>query len=135
MSEELNAQDHLLRAALDDFERCAEEVERAKEEVARWQQENPPPLMPQTVDSLTEMEDYESENKKYGFRLGVWTDKLKKAQIKKREAENKAEKLLPSEYFYRYRGKRYQSRNGGVYSPESAPDYSENFPAGSDVGE
>jgi len=119
VSEELNEQDCLLRSALDAFELYAEEVKRARDEGARWQRENPPPPMPQTVESLTEMEDYESKNREYSVRLKVWTEKLMDAEIKKREAENKAEKLLPSEFFYRYRGKRYQSRGGGVHSPES----------------
>jgi len=103
-----------IRAAIDELNEAHENVRGAREEGERWQQENPPPKQPKSVQRMAEVEEFERRNEAWNKLHIEHRERLEQAQAQLHTAQNKLVSLLPQHIGYVYKEKRYQ-REGSSY--------------------
>ena len=103
-----------LRAAIDEVRQAAENLRRVREEGQRWQQENPPPEQPQSVQSMTEVEEFGRRKEEWSKPNTESSERLAQAKSQLLTATNKVTSLLPEDIAYEYKGKLYK-RKGSSY--------------------
>jgi chromosome segregation ATPase len=103
-----------IRASIDELKEAEESVRRVREEGESWQQENPPPKEPKTVQRLAEVDEFESTNEAWNKQYRERRERLEQAQALLHAAQKKLVSLLPQHIGYEYKGKRYQ-REGSSY--------------------
>jgi DNA-directed RNA polymerase specialized sigma24 family protein len=103
-----------IRASIDELREAEKEVRRVREEGERWQQENPPPTEPKTVQRLAEVDEFESRNEAWNKLYRERRERLEQAQARLHAAQKKLVSLLPQHIGYEYKGKRYQ-REGNAF--------------------
>ena len=106
--------DEEIRATIDELNEAHENVRRVREEGERWQQENPPPKEPKTVQRMAEVDEFESSNEGWNKLYRERRERLEQAQARLHAAQKKLVSLLPQHIGYEYKGKRYQ-REGSSY--------------------
>ena len=106
-----------IRAAIDELSEANENMQRIIKEVEHWQQENPPPAQPQSVQSMAEVEEFERRNEEWHKPYSERMNRYEQAQAQLEAASNKVKSLLPQHYAYEYKGKRYL-REGSSYRVE-----------------
>src|SRR5919107_326389 len=106
--------DEEIRAAIDELNEAQEKVRRVREEGERWQQENPPPNQPESVQRMVEIDRFEHSNNAWNKQYGERRERLEEAQARLHAAQTKLVSLLPEQIGYQYKGKRYQ-REGGSF--------------------
>ena len=114
MNNEPEQRDEEIRAAIDELNEAHENVGRVREEGERWQQENPPPNQPHSVQSMAEIDRFEHRNDAWNKLYREHRELLEKAQARLHAAQGKLVSLLPEQIGYEYKGKRYQ-REGSSY--------------------
>ena len=97
-----------IRASIDELKKAEENVRRVREEGERWQQENPPPKEPKTVQRMAEVEEFEGRKVAWNKLYMEHRERLEQAQAQLHAAQEKLVSLLPQEIGYEYKGKRYQ---------------------------
>jgi hypothetical protein len=97
-----------IRAAIDELAEADEKVRHVREEVERWQQENPSPKQPKSVERLAEVEEFESRKVAWNKLYMERREQLEQAQAQLHAAQEKLVSLLPQQIGYEYKGKRYQ---------------------------
>ena len=103
-----------IRATIDELNEAAETLRRFREEEERWHQENPSPKQPQSVKSMTEVEQFEHKKEAWNELDVERRKRFEQAQARLQAAQRKLVSLLPEQIGYEYKGKRYQ-REGGSY--------------------
>ena len=103
-----------IRAAIEELNEADENVRGVREEVERWQQENPPPKQPKSVQRMVEVEEFESRKVAWNKLYMEHRERLEQAQAQLHAAQEKLVSLLPQQIGYEYKGKRYQ-REGSSY--------------------
>jgi hypothetical protein len=106
-----------IRAAIDETHEIDKNVRRIREELQRWQQENPSPKQPQSVQSMAEIEEFERRNVEWSKPYAERRERLEQAESQLYAASNKVKSLLPEGVAYEYKGKRYL-RGGETYRVE-----------------
>jgi chromosome segregation ATPase len=101
-----------IRAAIDELNEADENVRRVREEVERWQQENPSPKQPKSVQRMAEIEEFERRNEAWNKLYMERRERLEQAQARLHAAQKKLVSLLPQHIGYEYKGKRYQRERG-----------------------
>jgi hypothetical protein len=114
MDKEPEQRDEDIRAAIDELNEAHENVRRVREEGELWQQENPPPKQPKSVQRMAEVEEFELRNEAWNKLYMERRESLERAQARLQAAREKLVSLLPQHIGYEYKGKRYQ-REGGSY--------------------
>ena len=114
MDNEPERRDEEIRAAIEELNEAHENVRRVREEGERWQQENPPPTEPKTVQRLAEVDEFESRNEAWNKLYRERRERLEQAQARLHAAQRKLVSLLPQHIGYEYKGKRYQ-REGNAF--------------------
>ena len=114
MDNEPEQRDEDIRAAIDELNEAHENVRRVREEGERWQQENPPPKQPKSVQRMAEIDRFEHGNNAWNKLYRERRELLEKAQARLHAAQERLVSLLPEQIGYEYKGKRYQ-REGGSY--------------------
>jgi hypothetical protein len=107
-----------VRAAIDEVNEADENVRRVREEGELWQQENPPPKQPKSVQRMAEVEEFELRNEAWNRLYMERRESLERAQARLQAAREKLVSLLPQHIGYEHKGKRYQ-REGGSYRIEN----------------
>jgi exonuclease VII small subunit len=97
-----------IRASIDELKKAEENVRRVREEGERWQQENPPPKEPKTVQRMAEVDEFESRDEAWNKLYRERRERLEQAQARLHAAQKKLVSLLPQHIGYEYKGKRYQ---------------------------
>jgi hypothetical protein len=97
-----------IRAAIDELIEAHEKVRHVREEGERWQQENPPPKEPKTVQRMVEVDEFRSRNEAWNKLYMERGEQLQQAQAQLHAAQEKLVSLLPQHIGYEYKGKRYQ---------------------------
>jgi hypothetical protein len=97
-----------IRAAIDELNEADENVRRVREEGERWQQENPSPKQPKSVQRMAEVEEFERRNEAWNKLYMERRERLEQAQTQLHTAQKKLVSLLPQHIGYEYKGKRYQ---------------------------
>jgi chromosome segregation ATPase len=97
-----------IRAAIDELNEADKNVRGVREEVERWQQENPSPKQPKSVQRMAEIEEFEGRNQAWNKLYMEHRERLEQAQAQLHAAQEKLVSLLPQEIGYEYKGKRYQ---------------------------
>jgi chromosome segregation ATPase len=97
-----------IRAAIDELNEALENVRGAREEGERWQQENPPPKQPKSVERMAQVEEFERRNEAWNKQYMERGEQLQQAQAQLHAAQQKLVSLLPQHIGYEYKGKRYQ---------------------------
>jgi hypothetical protein len=108
MDNEPAQRDVEIRAAIDEVNEADENVRGVREEVERWQQENPSPKQPKSVQRMAEVEEFESRNEAWNKLYMERRRSLEQAQTRLHTAQKKLVSLLPQHIGYEYKGKRYQ---------------------------
>jgi exonuclease VII small subunit len=103
-----------IRASIDELKKAEENVRRVREEGERWQQENPSPKEPKTVQRMGEVDEFERRNEAWNKLYRERRERLEQAQARLHAAQKKLVSLLPQHIGYEYKGKRYQ-REGSSY--------------------
>jgi hypothetical protein len=107
-----------IRAAINELNEAEKNVRGVREEVERWQQENPPPKQPKSVQRMAEVEEFERRNEAWNKLYMERRERLEQAQARLHAAQQKLVRLLPQHIGYEYKGKRYQ-REGSSYRIDS----------------
>ena len=97
-----------IRAAIDELNEADESVRAVREELERWQQENPSPKQPKSVQRMAEVEEFERRNEAWNKLYMERRERLEQAQAQLHAAQEKLVSLLPQHIGYVYKGKRYQ---------------------------
>ena len=97
-----------IRAAIDELNEAEKNVRGVREDVERWQQENPPPKQPKSVQRMAEVEEFEGRKVAWNKLYMEHRERLEQAQAQLHAAQEKLVSLLPQEIGYEYKGKRYQ---------------------------
>ena len=97
-----------VRAAIDEVNEADQNVRRVREEGERWQQENPTPKQPKSVQRMAEVEEFELRNEAWNKLYLERRGSLEQAQARLHAAQEKLVSLLPQHIGYEYKGKRYQ---------------------------
>jgi hypothetical protein len=97
-----------IRAAINELNEAEKNVRGVREEVERWQQENPPPKQPKSVQRMAEVEEFESRKVAWNKLYMEYRERLEQAQARLHAAQEKLVSLLPQQIGYEYKGKRYQ---------------------------
>jgi hypothetical protein len=97
-----------IRAAINELNEADKNVRGVREEVERWQQENPPPKQPKSVQRMAEIEEFEGRNQAWNKLYMEHREGLEQAQARLHAAQEKLVSLLPQQIGYEYKGKRYQ---------------------------
>ena len=97
-----------IRAAIDELNEAHENVRHVREEGERWQQENPPPKQPKSVERMAEIEEFERRNGAWNKLYMERREQLEQSQAQLHAAQEKLVSLLPQHIGYEYKGKRYQ---------------------------
>ena len=97
-----------IRAAIDELNEAHENVRHVREEGERWQQENPPPKQPKSVERMAEVEEFERRKEAWNKLYMERREQLEQAQAQLHAAQDKLVSLLPQDIGYEYKGKRYQ---------------------------
>jgi chromosome segregation ATPase len=118
MSKEPAQSDVEIRATIDELMKAGENVRRIREEGERWQQENPPPKEPQTVQRMAQIEEFEGRNEAWNKLYTERRERLEQAQARLHAAQKKLVSLLPEHIGYEYKGRRYQ-REGSSYRADN----------------
>ena len=103
-----------LRAAIDEARQAAKNLNRIREELQRWQQGNPPPEQPQSVQSIAEVEEFGRRKEEWSKPNTERSERLAQAKSQLLTATNKVTSLLPEDIAYEYKGKLYK-RKGSSY--------------------
>jgi chromosome segregation ATPase len=114
MNNEPEHRDEEIRAAIDELNEAHENVGRVREEGERWQQENPSPKEPKTVQRMAEVDEFESRDEAWNKLYRERRERLEQAQARLHAAQTKLVSLLPQHIGYEYKGKRYQ-REGSSF--------------------
>ncbi len=99
--------DRQVRAAIDEYHEAIEDRARIAREAQRWQQENPPPKRPNTVESMAQIDEYEQNNQEWSEPYREQIRRQDQATTRENEATENLGKLLPQDYGYVYKGRRY----------------------------
>lgn len=114
MNSDPDQRDSELRTAIDEYREAADNHSQIYREASQWQQENPPPRRPKSVQSISEIEEFERKNdewnKPYRTRIAQQDEAEKRSQEKRKRLES----LLPRDFAYDYKGKRYEYGSGGL---------------------
>ena len=97
-----------IRASIDELNEAQENVRRVREEGERWQQENPSPKQPKSVQRMAEVEEFGHRNEAWNKLYMERRERLEQAQARLHAAQEKLVSLLPQDIGYEYEGKRYQ---------------------------
>ena len=103
-----------IRATIDELNEAEKNVRGVREEVERFQQENPSPKQPKSVQRMAEVEEFERRNEAWNKLYMERRERLEQAQAQLHAAQEKLVSLLPQHIGYEYKGKRYQ-REGSSY--------------------
>jgi hypothetical protein len=76
-----------IRAAIDELNEADENVRRVREEVERWQQENPSPKQPKSVQRMAEVEEFERRNEAWNKLYMERRERLEQAQTQLHTAQ------------------------------------------------
>jgi hypothetical protein len=97
-----------IRAAINELNEAEKNVRGVREEGERWQQVNPPPKQPKSVQRMVEIEEFEGRNQAWNKLYMEHRERLEQTQARLHAAQEKLVSLLPQQIGYEYKGKRYQ---------------------------
>jgi len=97
-----------IRAAINELNEAEKNVRGVREVGERWQQENPPPKQPKSVQRMAEIEEFEGRNQAWNKLYMEHRERLEQTQARLHAAQEKLVSLLPQQIGYEYKGKRYQ---------------------------
>jgi hypothetical protein len=97
-----------IRAAINELNEAEKNVRGVREEGERWQQVNPPPKQPKSVQRMAEIEEFEGRNQAWNKLYMEHRERLEQTQARLHAAQEKLVSLLPQQIGYEYKGKRYQ---------------------------
>jgi predicted RNase H-like nuclease (RuvC/YqgF family) len=110
MSSGPTQKDTEIRAAIDELNEAVENTRRAREEVERWQRENPRPEQPQSVQSMAEVERFERRSEEWNKPYIERRERLEQAEEKLQAAHKKATVTAPTAHWLRIQGKGISAR-------------------------
>src|SRR5215211_7222471 len=86
-----------IRAAINELNEAEKNVRGVREEGERWQQENPPPKQPKSVQRMAEIEEFEGRNQAWNKLYMEHRERLEQAQARLYAAQEKLVSLLPQQ--------------------------------------
>ena len=99
-----------IRAAIDELNEAEKTVRGVREEGERWQQENPSPKQPKSVQRMAEIEEFEGRNQAWNKLYMEHRERLEQAQARLHAAQEKARVTAPTAHRLRIQGKAISAR-------------------------